>query len=91
MPLNQKGIGPLIKRMREAKEMSREQRAKKAQVTYACILGIENGQNDSIRTRTAYKIARAFRVPVFRLFMTEVEWAKFNQGGTQRNDGIPPR
>jgi len=78
MPLNQKGVGPLIRRMREERGMSREQLAKKAEVTYACIYATETGRSVGITTGTAYKIARAFRVPVFRLFMLEAEWAKFN-------------
>ncbi len=78
MPLNQKGVGPLIKRMREAQGMSREQLAQKADVTYACIYATETGRSVGITTGTAYKVARALKVPVFRLFMLETEWAEFN-------------
>ena len=51
---------------------------KKVGISQAQVSRLENGQQ-GFRSGTLVKLARALKVPPFRLFMTEKEWRKWKR------------
>jgi transcriptional regulator with XRE-family HTH domain len=50
--------------------------AAKVGISQAQISRLENGQQ-GFRSETLVKIAKALKVPAFRLFMTDAEWKRW--------------
>lgn len=70
------GIGAKVKALREAGGLTASRLAQKVGISQAQISRLENGQQ-GFRSQTLAKIAKALKVPPFRLFMTEEEWEKW--------------
>ncbi len=72
-----KDIGMTVKNLRSQLGMTTTDLAKKVGISQAQISRLENGQQ-GFRSGTLVKIAKVLRVPAFRLFMTDKEWAKWS-------------
>ena len=70
------GIGARVKTLREVGGLTASRLAQKVGISQAQISRLENGQQ-GFRSQTLVKIAKALKVPPFRLFMTEKEWEKW--------------
>ena len=73
-----KEIGTTVKALRTEQKMTTTDLAKKVGISQAQISRLENGQQ-GFRSGTLVKIAKALKVPPFRLFMTDKEWAKWKK------------
>ena len=73
-----KEIGSTVKDLRTELGMTTTDLAKKVGISQAQISRLENGQQ-GFRSGTLVKIAKALKVPPFRLFMTDKEWAKWKK------------
>jgi transcriptional regulator with XRE-family HTH domain len=73
-----KDIGLTVKGLRTELGMTTTDLAKKVGISQAQISRLENGQQ-GFRSGTLVKIAKALKVPPFRLFMTDKEWAKWKK------------
>jgi transcriptional regulator with XRE-family HTH domain len=71
-----KDIGSIVKTRRAELDMTTTVLAKKVKISQAQISRLENGQQ-GFRSGTLVKIAEALKVPPFRLFMTNAEWARW--------------
>ena len=73
-----KDIGTTVKALRTELGLTTTDLAKKVGISQAQISRLENGQQ-GFRSGTLVKIAKALKVPPFRLFMTDKEWAKWKK------------
>ena len=73
-----KEIGATVRKLRTEMAKTTTDLAKKVGVSQAQISRLENGQQ-GFRSETLVKIAKALKVPPFRLFMTDKEWAKWKR------------
>lgn len=73
-----KEIGATVRKLRIEMGRTTTDLAKGVGVSQAQISRLENGQQ-GFRSGTLVKIAKALKVPAFRLFMTEKEWAKWKR------------
>ena len=73
-----KDIGATVKAIRTELGMTTTALAKKVGISQAQISRLENGQQ-GFRSGTLVKLAKALKVPPFRLFMTDKEWAKWKR------------
>ena len=73
-----KDIGTTVKQLRTELGMTTTDLAKKVRISQAQISRLENGQQ-GFRSGTLVKIAKALKVPPFRMFMTDKEWAKWKK------------
>ncbi len=73
-----KDIGMTVKQLRTDLGMTTTDLAKKVRISQAQISRLENGQQ-GFRSGTLVKIAKALKVPPFRMFMTDKEWAKWKK------------
>ena len=76
--LKSKQIGATVKAIRTELGMTTTALAQKVGISQAQISRLENGQQ-GFRSETLVKLARALKVPPFRLFMTDKEWAKWQR------------
>ena len=74
-----KDIGATVRAIRTELEMTTTALAKRVGISQAQVSRLENGQQ-GFRSGTLVKLAKALKVPPFRLFMTEKEWAKWRRG-----------
>ncbi len=72
------GIGARVKALREVGGLTASRLALKVGISQAQISRLENGRQ-GFRSGTLVKIAKALKVPPFRLFMTDVEWARWKK------------
>ncbi|MBN1808653.1 MAG: helix-turn-helix transcriptional regulator [Planctomycetes bacterium] len=68
-----KDIGKTVKTLRLERGLSTTTLARKVGISQAQISRLENGLQ-GFRSDTVFRIAKALRIPPFRLFMTEKEW-----------------
>ena len=73
-----KDIGATVKSLRSELGLTTTDLAKKVGISQAQISRLENGQQ-GFRSGTLVKIAKSLKVPPFRLFMNEKEWAKWKK------------
>ena len=73
-----KDIGATVKAIRTELGMTTTKLAEKVGISQAQISRLENGQQ-GFRSGTLVRLAKALKVPPFRLFMTEKEWAKWKR------------
>ena len=73
-----KDIGATVRELRTQLSITTTGLAKKVGISQAQISRLENGQQ-GFRSGTLVKIAKALKVPPFRLFMTDKEWAKWSR------------
>ena len=71
-----KEIGKTVRAIRTDKGLTTTKLAGMVKISQAQISRLENGQQ-GFRSGTLVKIAKALKVPPFRLFMTDKEWAKW--------------
>ena len=71
-------IGSTVKALRAELGMTTTDLAKKVAISQPQISRLENGQQ-GFRSGTLVRIAKALKVPPFRLFMTDKEWAKWKK------------
>ena len=74
-----KEIGATVRATRKGTGMTTMDLARKVRISQAQISRLETGQQ-GFRSDTLVKIAKALKVPPFRLFMTEKEWEKWKRG-----------
>ncbi len=72
------GIGSTVKAIRAESGLTTTRLAKKVGISQAQISRLENGQQ-GFRSGTLVRIAKALKVPPFRLFMTDKEWMKWKR------------
>jgi transcriptional regulator with XRE-family HTH domain len=73
-----KDIGATVKMLRNGLGLSATALAGKVGISQAQVSRLEDGQH-SFRSGTLVKLAKALKVPPFRLFMTEKEWRKWTK------------
>ena len=73
-----KDIGATVSAIRGELGMTMVALAKKVGVSQPQISRLESGQQ-GFRSGTLVKIAKALRVPPFRLFMTDQEWSTWRK------------
>ncbi len=73
-----KGIGSTVKALRAQSGLTTTRLAKKVGISQAQISRLENGRQ-GFRSVTLVRIAKALKIPPFRLFMTDKEWAKWQR------------
>ena len=73
-----KDIGATVRAIRKEQGVTTTQLGKKVGISQAQISRLENGQQ-GFRSGTLVKIAKALKVPPFRLFMTDKEWQKWRK------------
>ena len=73
-----KQIGATVKTLRRELGLTTTDLAKRVGISQAQVSRLENGQQ-GFRSATLIKIAKAIKVPPFRLFMTDAEWAKWKK------------
>jgi transcriptional regulator with XRE-family HTH domain len=71
-----KDIGATVRAIRTELGMTTIKLAAKVGISQAQVSRLENGQQ-GFRSRTLVKIAKALKVPPFRLLMTDAEWGKW--------------
>jgi transcriptional regulator with XRE-family HTH domain len=76
--MKSKDIGQTVKALRRDLGLTTTDLAKKVGISQAQISRLENGQQ-GFRSATLVKIAKALKVPPFRLFMTDAEWKKWKK------------
>ena len=72
-----KEIGKTVRARRTELGLTTTKLANMVKISQAQISRLENGQQ-GFRSGTLVKIAKALKVPPFRLFMTDKEWAKWS-------------
>jgi len=72
------GIGSTVKALRAESGLTTTRLAEKVGISQAQISRLENGQQ-GFRSGTLVRIAKALKVPPFRLFMTDKEWVKWKR------------
>ncbi len=72
-----KDIGKTVRAIRTDKGLTTTKLANMVKISQAQISRLENGQQ-GFRSPTLVKIAKALKIPPFRLFMTDKEWAKWS-------------
>ncbi len=72
-----KDIGKTVRAIRTDKGFVTTKLANMVGISQAQISRLENGLQ-GFRSGTLVKIAKALKVPPFRLFMTDKEWAKWS-------------
>ena len=72
-----KDIVKTVRAIRTDKGLVTTKLATMVGISQAQISRLENGQQ-GFRSGTLVKIAKALKVPPFRLFMTDKEWAKWS-------------
>jgi transcriptional regulator with XRE-family HTH domain len=78
--IKSKDIGANVRSIRTDLGLTTTELGRKVGVSQAQISRLENGQQ-GFRSGTLVKIAKALKVPPFRLFMTPKEWAKWKRAG----------
>jgi transcriptional regulator with XRE-family HTH domain len=73
-----KQIGATVRALRTELGITATKLAGMVGLSQAQISRLENGQQ-GFRSGTLVKIAKALKVPPFRLFMTDAEWAKWKR------------
>ena len=73
-----KQIGATVKAIRIELGLTTAALGKKAGISQAHVSRLENGRQ-GFRLGSLVKLAKALKVPPFRLFMTEKEWAKWKR------------
>ncbi len=73
-----KDIGATVRAIRTELGLTTTVLASKVGISQAQISRLENGQQ-GFRSGTLVKLAKALKVPPFRLFMTDKEWAKWKR------------
>ncbi len=76
--LETRRIGSTVKALRAELGMTTTDLAKKVAISQPQISRLENGQQ-GFRSGTLVRIAKALKVPPFRLFMTDKEWMKWKR------------
>ena len=71
-------IGATVRVIRGELGMTTTALASKVRISQAQVTRLENGQQD-FRSETLVKIAKALKVPPFRLWMTDAEWGKWQR------------
>ena len=71
-----KMIGAIVRGRRAELNMTTTALAEKVDISQAQISRLENGQQ-GFRSDTLSRIAKALKVPAFRLFMTDAEWKRW--------------
>jgi len=77
-PTNSKDIGKIVKARRAEIGLNMTDLAKKIGVSQAQISRLEDGQQ-GFRSDTVGRLAKALKVPAFRLFMTDAEWSRWQK------------
>ncbi len=72
------GIGARVKALRQERGLTGARLAEKVGICGAQISRLENGRQ-GFRSGTLVRIAKALKVPPFRLFMTDREWARWKR------------
>ena len=82
--LTDQDIGTTIRTLRKGmgREYSTRMLARKIGISQAQLSRLELGQQ-GFRSGTLCKIADSLRVPPFRLFMTDAEWAAWEAAGDE--------
>ncbi len=75
--LTQKVIGCTVRELRQGLNMSTTILARKVGISQPQVSRLENG-HQGFRSGTLVKLARALKVPSFRLLMTEEEWEQYS-------------
>ncbi|MFH1543241.1 MAG: helix-turn-helix transcriptional regulator [Patescibacteria group bacterium] len=65
--MNQISLGEKIKKLRNDKDLTQEELARKANIPYATLMKIENGQVKNPTIKTIYKIAKALNISLDEL------------------------
>ncbi len=73
-----KDIGATVRAIRSELGLTTTGLADKVGISQAQVSRLENGLQ-GFRSGTLIKIAKALKVPPFRLFMTDKEWAKWER------------
>ena len=73
-----KDIGATVKAIRVGMGMTQRALAGGIGVSQAMMTRLENGLQ-GFRSQTVVNLAKALKVPPFRLFMTDEEWAKWQK------------
>ncbi len=73
-----KEIGATVRTLRSDLGQTTTDLADKVGISQAQVSRLENGQQ-GFRSDTLIRIAKALKVPPFRLMMTEKEWAKWKK------------
>ncbi len=76
--MTQKDIGMTVRALRAERGLSGTKLGDMVGVSEAQISRLENGLQ-GFRSPTLVKIAKALKVPPFRLLMTDKEWAKWKR------------
>ena len=71
-----KEIGATVRAVRTERGLTTTKLADMVGISQAQVSRLENGQQ-GFRSGTLVRIAKALKVPPFRLFMTDKEWAKW--------------
>lgn len=74
-----KQIGATVRAIRQELKLTTTRLADKVGISQAQISRLENGRQ-GFRSPVLVKIAKVLKVPPFRLFMTDKEWAKWKRG-----------
>ncbi len=72
------GIGARVRALREESGLTGTRLAEKVGICGAQISRLENGRQ-GFRSGTLVRIAKALKVPPFRLLMTDREWARWKK------------
>ena len=75
--MTSKDIGKTVRAIRTDKGLTTTKLGAMVGVSQPHISRLEHGQQ-GFRSQTLVKIAKALKVPPFRLFMTDKEWAKWS-------------
>ena len=76
--MNSKSIGATVRARRTEIGLGTIDLAKKVGISDAQISRLENGLQ-GFRSGTLRRLAKALKVPAFRLFMTEGEWSRWQK------------
>ncbi len=76
--MKSKEIGANVRSIRTDLGMTTTELGRKVGVSQAQISRLENGQQ-GFRSGTLVKIAKALKIPPFRLFMKDREWEKWRR------------
>ena len=77
--MTSKDIGKTVRAIRKELGMTTTKLADMVGISQAQISRLENGEQ-GFRSGTLVRIAKAIKVPAFRLFMTDKEWQKWKKG-----------
>ena len=73
-----KQIGTTVRTIRQELKLTTTHLADEVGISQAQISRLENGLQ-GFRSGTLVKIAKVLKVPPFRLFMTDTEWARWGR------------